>query len=484
VIALVASPLLVPLATALLAAFARRRPALQLAIGLAGAVALVACAIALVAGANRDALPTVAFGGWEAPFGIVFRIDRLGALMVLLTALMGLATQVFLLTDPETRPRSPLLVPILWGMLAGVGGAFATADLFNLYVWFEVMLIGVLGLFAIGGRIDQLDATLKYLVLNVVGTLLLVAAVAAIYATTGHLNFTAIAAAARGLEPAVATAVLAALLFAFLVKSGAFPLFAWLPASYHTLPGPVLALVAGLLTKVGIYALLRTTGELFVPTPARVLEILGWIAAATMLAGVLGAAYHWDMRRILGFHVISQIGYMLLGIALGTEAGNAGTAFYVAHHIVVKANLFFVAAIAWRLAGDYDLRRIGGLARAKPALALVFAVPALSLVGIPPLSGFWAKFLVLGEALRVDRVAWTVVALVVSALTLYSMMKIWMEAFWKPHPDPAWRPAATGLGPAWCVTVGLALVTLAIGLFPQPLVAYCLAAAASLGGAP
>lgn len=480
-IALVTSPLVVPLLVAILAALAYRRPRLQRAIGLVGAVAFLGCAVALVAAAGRDALPSVAFGGWAAPFGIEFRIDRLGALMILLAAIMTLATEAFLASDAETRPRPPFLVPILHGMLAGVGGAFATADLFNLYVWFEVMLIGAIGLFAIGGRLDQLDATLKYLALNVVGTLLLVTAVATVYATTGHLNFAAIAASARSLEPATATALAAALGFAFLAKAGAFPVFAWLPAAYHTLPGPVLALVAGLLTKVGIYALLRTAGELFVPTPAALLDILGWIAAATMLTGVLGAAYHWDMRRILGFHVISQIGYMLLGIAVGTEAG---TAFYVAHHIIVKANLFLIAALAWRLSGDYDLRRIGGLARARPALAFVFAVPALSLVGIPPLSGFWAKFLVLGAAIEADRVAWTAVALVVSALTLYSMMKIWMEAFWKPHPDPAWRFEANSLGPAWCVTGGLAAITLAIGLFPQPLVAYCLEAAASLGGKP
>jgi multicomponent Na+:H+ antiporter subunit D len=273
---------------------------------------------------------------------------------------------------------------------------------------------------------------------------------------------------------------------AFLVKAGAFPLFAWLPAAYHTLPGPVLALVAGLLTKVGVYALLRVFGDVFAPAPeaalALALEALGWIAAATMLTGVLGAAYHWDMRRILGFHIISQIGYMLLGIALGTDAGNGGTLFYTAHHIIVKANLFFIAAIIWRMTGSYDLRKIGGLANARPALALVFAIPALSLVGIPPLSGFWAKLIVLRETLALGHVAWTVVALLVSFLTLYSMMKIWMEAFWKAHPGEGWQlPRDTRLGLAWVATWGLAALTLFISLNPQPLVAFAQAAAQTLG---
>ncbi len=488
---LVTSPIVVPLLTAVLATFAYKRPALQRAISFTGILALLACAVTLVRFAVEGRPMSVSFGGWDAPFGIEFTVDRLGAIMVLLTALMGLAALVFQIGDPETspagEPRKPFVLPLLHGMLIGVGGAFVTADLFNMYVWFEVMLIGVLGLFAAGSRLDQLEAAFKYFTLNVAGTLLLVVAVAAVYAVTGQLNFTALSEAAAFLSPGMALLLLASLAVAFLVKAGAFPLFAWLPAAYHTLPGPVLALVAGLLTKVGVYALLRVFGDVFAPAPEAALDLaleaLGWIAAATMLTGVLGAAYHWDMRRILGFHIISQIGYMLLGIALGTEAGNGGTLFYTAHHIIVKANLFFIAAIAWRMTGSYDLRRIGGLANARPLLAFVFAIPALSLVGIPPLSGFWAKLIVLRETLALGHVAWTVVALVVSFLTLYSMMKIWMEAFWKPHPDPSRALEARGLAPAWCVTIGLALITVLIGLFPDTLAAYCLAAAAEIGGA-
>jgi len=304
-----------------------------------------------------------------------------------------------------------------------------------------------------------------------------------IYAATGHLNYTAIAQAATHLSPMVTTLLLGGLMLAFLVKAGAFPLFAWLPASYHTLPAPVLALFAGLLTKVGVYAVLRTMGDIFAPAPGFLYEALGWIAAGTMLFGVLGAAYHWDMRRILSFHIVSQIGYILLGIALASEAGNAATLFYTLHHIVVKANLFLIAAMIWRLTGDYDLRKIGGLYKVKPLLGILFLIPALSLVGIPPLSGFWSKLLVLQEAIDQGRIAWTVIALVVSVLTLYSMVKIWMEAFWKSHPNPEWKePARTNLIPAWLATIFLAIITLSISLNPQLLVEYAQAAAATLGG--
>ena len=480
---LVATPVLVPLATVVLTTLTSRRPGLQRALSFAGVLVFVVCAIALVVLAAADSPAQTAFGNWAAPFGIAFHLDRVGAALVLVTALMGAASLLFLASDADVGPYHPLLLPLVHGVLAGVGGAFSTADLFNLYVWFEVMLICALGLFALGGRLDQLDASFKYLVLNLLGTLLLLMAVGAVYGATGHLNFDALAATAPGLSPALVTLLLTALVLAFLVKAGGFPLYAWLPASYHTLPAPILALFAGLLTKVGVYAVLRTVGDVFSPAPHLVMEALGWIAAATMLFGVLGAAYHWDMRRILAFHIVSQIGYILLAVALASEAGNAAALFYTLHHIIVKANLFLIAAMIWRLTGSYDLRRIGGLYKLRPALGLLFLVPALSLVGIPPLSGFWAKLVVLQEALGQGRYVWTAVALAVSVLTLYSMIKIWMQAFWKRHPEEDWQPPAdTRLWPAWAATLGLAGLTLAISLNPQALLTYAQAAARTLGG--
>ena len=474
---LAVTPVLVPLATALATVLAGRRAGLQRALSFAGLAAFALCAAALVAQAAGGTPATAAFGGWAAPFGIEFVVDRIGAVLILVTALMGAASLLFLEGEADPGPAHPLLLPLVHGLLAGVGGSFATADLFNLYVWFEVMLICSVGLFAIGGRLEQLDATFKSLALNLFGTMLLLISVGLVYASTGHLNYGALAGAAGALP----TPVLAALVLAFLVKAGAFPLFAWLPASYHTLPAPVLALFAGLLTKVGVYAVLRMLGDVFSPAAAALYEALGWVAAATMLVGVLGAAYHWDIRRILAFHIISQIGYILLGVAIASTDGNAATLFYTVHHIVVKANLFLIGALVFRLAGSYDLRRIGGLYAARPLLGVLFLVPALSLVGLPPLSGFWAKFLVLREAIGGGHYAWTAVALLVSVLTLYSMMKIWMEAFWKPHPAADWAPARARLGPAWVATVALAAVTLWIGLAPGTLLDYAAAAAGSLG---
>jgi len=272
------------------------------------------------------------------------------------------------------------------------------------------------------------------------------------------------------------------LALALLLKAGAFPLFFWLPASYHALPAPLLALFGGLLTKVAIYALLRLLGDVFAAAPAPLYQALGWIAVATMITGVLGAAYHWDLRRILAFHIVSQIGYLLLGIALASPAGAAGTLFFALHNMLAKANLFLIAGLIWLLAEHYDLRRVGGLYAARPGFAALFLIVAFSLVGVPPSSGFWAKLMLLRETFVRELWLWGGIALAVSLLTLYSMAKIWLEAFWKPHPEGRVIGSATaGQRAAYWVIVLLAALTLAIGLAPEPWVRYVEAATAALG---
>jgi multicomponent Na+:H+ antiporter subunit D len=290
-----------------------------------------------------------------------------------------------------------------------------------------------------------------------------------VYALTGHLNYGALREASLAIEPLRLLPAIVVLSVGFLLKAGGFPLFAWLPATYHALPAPVLAVFAAIGTKVGVYAILRMHAGIF-PGGADLSEAWGWLAVATMVIGVLGAAWHWDIRRILAFHSISQVGYMLLGIALNTVEGAQAALVYAVHHSFVKGNLFLLAAIVWRVAGSYDLRRIGGLQQARPWVAALFLTQALSLVGIPPSSGFWAKLLIVRESLAGGHVAWTVAALLVGALTMYSMLKIWMEAFWKPHPDERWTPGADArLWPAIAVTAALAALTTAIGLWPEPL---------------
>jgi multicomponent Na+:H+ antiporter subunit D len=276
--------------------------------------------------------------------------------------------------------------------------------------------------------------------------------------------------------PAVVDALAMLFLVAFGIKAAVFPLFFWLPASYHTPPAAVSAVFAGLLTKVGVYALIRVFTLVFAERPGFAPDLILWVAGLTMVTGVLGAAAQGEFRRILSFHIVSQIGYMIMGLGLGTPLALAGSVFYITHHIVVKTNLFLVSGIVHRLQGTLELPRLGGLYAHRPGLALVFLVSALSLAGLPPLSGFFAKLALVRAGLEDGRFAIVATALAVSLLTLYSMTKIWSEAFWKDGapPPPVRSPAL--LGPS----LALAALTVAIGLGAGPLFEISLRTAGQL----
>jgi len=477
--ALAAAPVLVPLLTAALTVALARRPRRQRAASLGGALILLLCCAALLHGAASGVVVTTRFGDWAAPFAIAFRIDRAAALMLTVNAVLALAVLVW--PSRGSALATPFGPPLAHGLLAGACGAYATADLFNLYVWFEVMLIAALGLIVAGRKPAQLEAGLKYLVLNLFGTIVLLGAVTGLYGLTGQLSYSALglALAERGNDP-LALLLGAMLIVALLIKAGAFPFLFWLPAAYPVLPPPVLALLTALSTKVGAYALLRILYEVFPAGAPTYAPILGWLACATMIAGVMGAVYHYDLRRILAFHSVSQMGYILLAAALGGAAGIAAALFFSIHHILVKANLYLIAGMIARRAGHYDLRRIGALARSDRALAILFALNAAALVGIPPLSGFWAKLLILREGVAQDRYVWMALALCTGGLTLLSMAKIWIEAFWKPHPAPPTAPAPAQLSGAWVSCGALSLLALAMGLMPGPLIDFLTAAAGTM----
>jgi multicomponent Na+:H+ antiporter subunit D len=264
-------------------------------------------------------------------------------------------------------------------------------------------------------------------------------------------------------------------LISFGIKAAAFPLFFWWPASYHTPLVGVSALFAGLLTKVGVYALYRIFTLIFIGDTEFTHTILLWIAVLTMLTGVLGAAAQFEFRRILSFHIVSQIGYMLLGLALFTPLAIIGGVFYIMHHIIVKTNLFLISGVVYRLLGSYELKKLGGVYKHRPGLAILFLVPALSLAGLPPLSGFFAKFLVIRAGLEVEAWVATGIALLVGLLTLYSMIKIWAEVFWKKLPEGIDDSRLTGKKTdkqLWVMlipVVGLTVCTLYIGLNGEPI---------------
>ena len=422
---------------------------------------------------------------WPAPFGITLVADYLSAAMVLITAIIGLATALWAMA--EIGPTSARLgwFTLFQTLLGGVTGAFLTGDLFNLYVWFEVLLISSFGLLAIGGSRSATDGAVKYVTLNLIATALFLCAAGLTYGATGTLNMADLhGRVAAHPDQGLMTVIAMLFMLAFGMKAAVFPLFFWLPASYHTPHYAVSALFAGLLTKVGVYALIRVFTLIFTHDQGWTHEILLWCACLTMVTGVLGAAAQSDFRKILSFHIVSQIGYMVLGLALMTPLALVGAVFYLLHHIVVKANLFLVAGVSRRLTGASDLAQIGGLYRAAPFLAVLFLIPAFSLAGFPPLSGFWAKYLLVRAAL--EEGAWLVagIALMVGLLTIYSMTKIWAGAFWKPHPG-GYEPVLAQLSPRARVLMltpmaVLAAMTVLIGVMPEPFVTFATTAAQQL----
>jgi multicomponent Na+:H+ antiporter subunit D len=477
---LVILPLLIPLAVAALSLLAWGRHQLQITFALLGAIALLVAAIGLMLAVEANGPLVVYVGSWPAPFGIVLVADLLSAIMVLLAAIVGLAVVLTSIASIPRRLEALGYYPLVQILILGVCGAFLTGDLFNLYVWFEVMLIASFVLLALGGERPQVEGGLKYVVLNLVASVLFLSGVGVIYGVAGSLNMADLAIRLDTLaQPALITAVAMLFLVAFGIKAAVFPLFFWLPASYHTAPAPVAALFAGLLTKVGVYALLRVFTLLFDQDAGFTYPLILGIAALTMVAGVLGAVAERDVRRILSFHIISQIGYMVMGLGLFTAFSVAASIFYVAHHILVKTALFLVGGVMGRMSGSYELDHIGGLAGRSTALSLLFAVPALSLAGIPPFSGFFAKLGLIQAGIDQAQYLVVGVAIAVGFLTLLSMAKIWTDGFWGeqlPLVDGARAQAGRLLPPI----AMLAALTIIVGFGAEPVFAIAQRAADGL----
>ncbi len=442
-------PVLIPLAAAALGLASWRSGMVQRRIAIGGSALLLIAGVLLLVAVDRDGILTLQVGGWPAPFGISIVADLFSAILVVLTGVLAVAIVIYSGASIDQGREHFGYYPLIMVLLAGVCGTFLTGDLFNLYVWFEVLLIASFVLLALGGERAQLEGALKYVALNLVASAVLLVAIGVLYGLTGTVNLADLSLRLPDVEPSGLVVALAAMmLVAFGIKAAIVPLYFWLPASYHTPPVAVSAIFSGLLTKVGIYALVRVFTLLFAGQAAEFQPLLLAIAALTMVIGVLGAVAQYEMRRLLSFHIISQIGYLVMGLALFTVSAMAGLIYFLVHVALAKSALFLVSGAVHRLTGTYQLGQVGGLWVLKPGLAVLFGIAAMSLAGIPPFSGFVAKLALIEAGLAVDHVIIVLVALGVSLLTLYSMLKIWNAAFWKPLPpipasaDPSVRDAA------------------------------------------
>ncbi|WP_017603716.1 Na+/H+ antiporter subunit D [Nocardiopsis alkaliphila] len=434
---LVPLPVVLPLfAAGVKLAMGIRWPRVQQWLSVIALTLVLVIGAALMVGADVFGPQAVQVGGWETPIGITLVADRLSALMVTVSAAVTLAVLIYSIGQgmagkAEVAPLS-VYQPTYLILVAGVSNAFLAGDLFNLYVGFEILLTASYVLLTLGGTQSRMRAGATYVVVSLVSSVLFLLAIALIFGATGTVNMAQLGERLPELSSDLALILQVILLVAFGIKAAVFPLAAWLPDSYPTAPAPVTAVFAGLLTKVGVYAIIRTQTLLF--PGVQLNDALMWVALATMLLGILGAVAQTDIKRLLSFTLISHIGYMVFGVALGSQLGMAGAVYYIAHHITVQTTLFLVTGLIERRGGSTALDNLGGLAKIAPILAILFFIPAMNLGGIPPLSGFLGKIGLMQAGVDAGTpLAYTLVgaSVLTSLLTLYVIARVWNYAFWR-----------------------------------------------------
>ena len=456
-------PLLVavPLAGAALSAIASRSLLMQRLIGVLSTGLVALFATALLFEVETSEVLRVTVGGWPDGIGVTLMVDRFSAIVLAAASIIVFLVLVYAMSQLGRDVVDWWFHPKYLALVAGVALSLTTADLFNLFVGFELMLIASYTLLTVRSGTRQVRSTITYVVVNLLASILFLVIISVAYSASGTLDMRAMAEVLRTESPVILEVLSAMTLVVFGVKAALFPLYMWLPDSYPTAPSTVTALFAGLLTKVGVYAIYRTQTTMFDSSQALLLAV----ASLTMFFGVIGAMAQRDVKRILSFHVISQIGYMIMGLGLLTVAGLAAGIAYIVNQIVVKTGLFLVAGEVETEFGGSDLDAGSGLATSRPWLAASFAVLALSIAGVPPFGGFVLKFALIREGLELGEGGVVAVAVLVSLLTLFSMMKIWSGVFWGD-------PSVEGPGARWgmrLVTAGVAVLSLLVAVFAAEL---------------
>lgn len=477
-------PFLTPILTALLCCLYIGRPSVGRRV-LIGVSAFIQFGLAVYLAAQVvGSTPMVLhLGSWGPTLGVVLVVDGLAAIMLCLSTLVSLMCILFSYAEVSVWAEQPLRLPMMQLLIAGINLTFITGDLFNLFVAFEIMLIASYGLLTMETNDCDIKEAFPYLAVNLLGSALFLVAAALAYALFGTLNLAHIAQRAAEMDGELPVQLLAMLLMVvFGIKAGIFPLYYWLPNSYPILPFSLGAFYSGLLTKVGVYVMLRMLCTVFPHSLDGLYALLAWLSGMTMVLAVLGAVSRDFVRGILSFHIASQVGYMMLAIGFFTPLSIAACIFYVVHHIVVKSSLFLIGGACTFYNHTDSLNRMGGIWKASPLLGLCFLLQAFSLAGIPPLSGFWGKYLIILVGFQEGHYLLVGAAILASVLTLFSMLKIWMSAFWQDVPEGGYlekKPSLSLKSMTGLIAV-MTIVSLVIGLGAEAFMEVSIAAADSL----
>ncbi|WBL14289.1 Na+/H+ antiporter subunit D [Sutcliffiella sp. NC1] len=429
---LVILPILIPLLAGTILLFFPRQLQLQKWISVFALSLTTISSIVLVQTVFNNGIQTLELGGWKPPFGIVLVADMFSALLVLTGIVVSFTCILFAFKSIGEDREKHYFYAFTQFLITGVMGAFLTGDLFNLFVFFEVFLMASYALIVIGGTKIQLRESLKYVLINVISSALFVIAVAYIYAVLGTLNIADLGArvAEYGQTPLL-TVIAILFLVVFGLKGGLFPLYFWLPGSYKAPPYAVTALFGALLTKVGVYAIFRMFSVIFPHEPQITHQIIAVLAGITILIGAIGAVAYSDVKQIIIYNIITAIGVIVFGVVIATETGYAGAIYYLVHDMVIKGALFLLAGAMFTITGTNKIKEMGGLIKRHPLLGWMFFLAALALAGIPPLSGFVGKVLLTQAGLSEGHYWFVAVMLLSSLLVLYSVMKIFLNCFFR-----------------------------------------------------
>lgn len=470
-------PVVIPILSAMLCLFLDKYRNAKRMVGLIAIVALIGVAIFMLTVANTGAYSVYAIGNWPTPFGIVFVLDRLSAMMVLLTNILALFAYLYAITGPDKR--GPYFHFLFLMEITGVNGAFLTGDLFNLFVCFEILLLSAYVLVVYGGGPARTRTGIQYVVLNLIGSALFLIAVGVLYAITGTLNMADMAVKAAEVGGSNATLLRASsylILVVFCVKAALFPLYFWLPHSYAAATAPVAALFA-IMTKVGVYAILRSTTLIFGEGQGYVENLMEPIllpaALLTLVLGVAGVLGAEKLRTLVAYMVIGSVGTILAGIGLYTIESIAGSLYYMVHSTLISGALFLIADLVVQQRGNVWLDRLeaGPQVREPVLIGMLFFIAMIAAAGLPPLTGFLGKVLILDAAIDTPWHAhvWTVI-IITSFLSLVAVSRAGSNLFWKTEEpiEGKWSSVRVKSLPI----IGILLTLIAMVVFAGPIVDY------------
>ncbi len=408
---------------------------------------------------------------WPAPFGISFVFDNFSRFMLVIFSIVTACISLYSFYELEGQKATQNYYLGYWLLFLGISGAITTGDLFNLYVWLELILISALLLLQCSIRNNK-EVMFNYALINICGTLLMLLSIALIYAKTGTLNFADIARHLNQLSNDETLPIFLLLFLSMSLKGGLFPFYFWLPTSYPTPHISCTTLLSSLTTKAVMLIMLRLIC-LFKPFhTVTFTTTLVLMSLATMLLGVMGAAIRFDFRKILSFHVVSQLGYIALGLAIKTPLAIVGALYFLIHNVFTKTTLFMVSGVVEKSYGTGSLNKLGSVATRNKSLAIVFFISAFSLAGFPPFSGFWGKYILIKAALNQHYYTSATLMILVSVMTLFSMNKIWQYAYYRSKTTTR-RVDPTKMGYYAPLGIGILLVlALFMGIYPDSILNY------------